>query len=385
MALSPRDARRARGFTLVELLLATALFSVLGLLMFQIASDAAEVWNDGERNRVLNQRADAAFALLAADLRHVWGGAPGVYEQDARFVSLPRRRVTGEGETARARVSQALGFTRLLHEQRTSAWLRRAGDTAGAERATSLLGNPDPTSLLPTSGLAESLYFTTRLPGADLPSLLRAVRTPIGGPDTLTDPATWDRLDRLLEGALPIADDVLHFGVEFWRPGTDAWTAAEWVEPETPAGGQPPGPPLFATTSWDSTRALASELPGHVGEESLWDGSDDATPLLVRITLVFGADLPTGRLREALSAEGRRLRVADVRFLRDDEERPEFVLVDDEWMRLAGDGTSSTELLVERGARATEASAHDLGATVRVGRTFRRVVRLPAARPGVDR
>lgn len=385
MALTIRTTRRAaRGFTLIELLLATALFAMLSLLMFRIASDAAEVWNDGERNRVLNQRADAAFALLSDDLRHTWAGVPGAAEQGARFVVLPRREELGDDERPRPRVSDGLAFTRLLHEQREAAWLRRAGDRAGAEGTTSLLGEPDADLLRPTAGLAETLVFTTLLPGDGLPSLMRVVRTPIGGARPLTDPDEWTRLDRLLPDALPIADDVLFFGVECWRPGADAWSADEYEPPAETSDDAAPPEPLFAARRWDSTRALAPGLPGHVGEDSLWDGRDDAFPSLVRLTLAFGAGLLSGRLGESMGVDDRRLVVDEVRFLRDDEERAEYVLVDHEWMRLLDAGVGSREFVVERGARGTVAAPHDEGATVRVGRTFRRVVSLPAARPRVD-
>ncbi len=383
-------SRASRGFTLVELLMATALFAVLGLLMFQIARDAADIWNSGERNRVINQGADAAFTLLATDLRHLWAGAPGAYEQDARLVSSARRQGYGQPPDLSFRRSQGLAFTRLLHEHRELTWLRRAGDAAGGQATTSLLGEPDPLLLQPTSGLAESLFFTTILPGDELPSLMRCVRTPIGGPTTLTDPERWSDVGRLLADALPIAEDVLFFGVEFWVPGAAAWSREEWVEPtpdEGAAGAMKAGKvaPIFATATWDSTRGLSDDLPTYLGEDSLWDASDDATPALVRLTLVLAAGLPTGQVRETLGIEGRRLRLTDVRFLRDDEERPEFVLVDHEWMRILEEGVTSTEIVVERGARDTEIASHATGAVARIGRTFRRVVRLPTAREKVSR
>src|SRR5258705_507522 len=84
-----------------------------------------------------------------------------------------------------------------------------------------------------------------------------------------------------------------------------------------------------------------------------------------------------GSLAEAVGPEAKVITVADGAFLRD-EETPDHVLIDDEWLAVTGiDGRT---LQVQRGARGTMPAVHVDGARVRTGRTFRRVLALQAGR-----
>ena len=357
--------RRQRGFTLLELLAAAALFSVLGVLLFQMVRSAMDVWSTGERNRELSDRANAAFELLAADLRDGWAGSAGAGVPAALLCTWRPEDDDRDGEADRRR--PLLRFTRLCHEQSTLEWLARAGDTAGGQDSVTGLAPRDPSGLRPTGGLAESLYTLASRKDAPLPALMRAVRMPAGGERSLLDPSLAEQKDRLLADAVPAADDVLFFGVQFWGPGTTGWDAG---------GG--------AFTAWDSTRGLIPpgdpDFPFGVGPASWTDSSDDIWPRLVRLTLVLdraqGA-ASAGSLAEPVGAEAKVITVADGGFLRD-EEAPDHVLIDDEWLQVTGiDGRT---LQVQRGARGTVPAVHVDGARVRTGRTFRRVLALQAGR-----
>jgi prepilin-type N-terminal cleavage/methylation domain-containing protein len=369
--------RRRSGFTLVELLAATALFAVLGTMLFQIVRGAMDIWSVGERNRELFDRATAAMDVMVEDLRVVWSGHPGATEQEARFLLGLREEDTDRDGRPELSVP-VLRFARLCHEERALSWLRRAGDVAGAQGSVTLLTGQDPAELRPTGGLAESMYTLALLPGHELPSLVRRFRAPLGGEGSLLEPDLVERPDRLLAGAVPLADGVLHLGVDCWAPDTAGWDA----DPQTE------GPP--ALSAWDSTRGLYAKadpgFPYGRGEASLLDGSDDMLPSMVRLTLVLdereGGGAGAGRLAEAMSREARRLTLASTGFLRD-QESPDHVLVDQEWMAVVGrDGRVVT---VERAARGTAVASHEAGAPVRTGRAFQRVVRLPAAREDWNR
>lgn len=361
--MSPGMPRRA-GFTLLELLTAAALFSVLGVLLFQMVRSAMDVWGTGERNRELYERASTAFDLLAADLRDGWAGAPAAGQPAELLCSWRPEDRNGDGQHERA--VPLLRFTRLCHEERSLEWLARAGDVAGGETAVTSLQPQDPGQLRPTGGLAESLYTVALPKGAKLPALLRGVRTPAGGAGSLLDPDLPERPDRILAASSVVIDDVLWFGVEFWGPGTTAW-------------GREGG----ALSCWDSTRGVLEpddpEFPFGVAG-SLADGSDDIWPRLLRITLVLDRSqgaTTAGRLVDGVSADGRRVKLAGAALLHD-EERPDHLLVEDEWM--AVQAVEGDEVAVQRGVRGTTATPHAEGAVVRAGRSFRRVIELPAGR-----
>ena len=360
--------RRARGFTLIELLAATALFAVLGTMLFQIVRGAMDIWSMGERSRELHDRAAAALDAIATDLRDVWPGAPGAAEQDSRFLLTWREEGPPGGP---AYTVPLLRFARVCHEARALAWLRRAGDVAGAEQAAQRLTGQASQELLPTGGLAESLYTLAMQPGQRLPSLVRRFRAPIGGEGSLLDAELPDRRERLLEDSIVLADQVLYFGVACWAPGTTAWEAPKG------AGGA-------ALGLWDSTRGLIppgdAGFPFGAGPASLLDGRDDVFPRRVRLTLVLDdstGDTAGGALAEPVTSESTRIELASTTFLRE-QGAPDAVLVEGEWMRVtARDGRTLT---VERGVRGTTAVSHPDGATVRAGLGYERVVELPVVR-----
>jgi prepilin-type N-terminal cleavage/methylation domain-containing protein len=368
--------RRRRGFTLIELLAATALFAILGTLLFQVVRGAMDVWAVGERNRELHDRASAVMELIAEDLRSTWPGLSGAGEQDARFL-LQYREEDVDGDAKIDLRTPVLRFARLCHEERALGWLREAGETIGAEGIATLTGEQDPAALRPTGGLAESLYTLAIRPGSALPSLIRRFRAPLGGDGSLLEPDLLLQPDRILADGVPVADQVLYFGVELWGPDTTAWQA----EPGTDQ--------VSALTAWDSTRGLV--LPGDptfpyaAGEDSLWDGSDDMFPPLARITLVLDREqgaTSSGRLAENISADARRLPLQSSTFLRA-EENPDHVLVGSEWMRVTA--IESGGLTVERGVRGTVAGTHLAGDRISVGRRFERIVELPAHRENLNR
>jgi len=388
--------RRARGFTLIEVLAATALFALLGTLLFSVVRGAMDLWTIGERNRELNDRAGAALDLLAEDLRAAWPGLPGAAEQDARFLVAQRADDRGADGTGSFSL---LAFSRLCHEQRALDWLRRAGDTPGAEDTASLAAPTDPTQLQPTGGLAEALFMLARAPGDALPSLIRRVRMPLGGKGSLLDEESWVTpaaparagiVRDGLQGAeargagvwrdgVAIADRVLWFGVQCWGPETTCWESL----PTDPATAVP------ALPVWDSTRGLAPSgaegFPLALGPASLLDGRDDVFPQRVRLTLVLERDegnATTGVLAEELSLTGTTLTLASAKLL-DDEQRPDFVLVEGEWLGVTA--IDGRKLSVTRGARGTRPAQHAAGAKVHTGRRFDRVVELPCGRENWNR
>ena len=378
MALTRQaDTAGQRAFTLVELLAATALFAVLGTMLFQMVQGGMELSARGERVRDLEEQALAVMDLMAEDLRHAWCGVGGAGEQTARFV-LENQPFGSPDHGPLLGQTALLRFSRLLHEQRSLAWLRNAGERPGAERAATLSGREDPRELLPTGGLAESLYTCAQVPDEDLPVLMRLSRSPLGGAGSLLAAEVADLERRLLWDGVRLVERVLHFSVRCWAPDTVAWQVAAESEGAS------------ASAAWDSTRGLEAlgetGLPHELAYDSLLDGRDDLFPPAVRIELVLDpysdSQLAEAQLAEDLDSESTRLSLSSGR-LGGDERAPPFVWIDGEW--LAVQRRVGGELIVERGQRGTVPSAHRRGSAVRVGQLFERVVLLPSARENFDR
>lgn len=368
---------RTQGFTLIELLASTALFAVLGAMLFQLVTGAMDLWTRGERIREVEERASAVLDLMAEDLRHSWSGWVGAGEQDARFL-LDWRTEGGASAAQPGRHSVVLRFSRLLYEARSLAWLRHAGETPAAEGAASLAREEDPRTLRPTGGLAESLYASVWLAGDDLPILVRRVRTPLGGHGSLLEPDLIQQQDRLLTDALLLAERVLYFGVQAWAPSTVAWDLPGESNGER------------ALTHWDSTRGQYAPgdpaFPFGKGPSSLDRDQDDMVPGAVLLELVIdpyeGNKRAPASLGEPLGEQASTLVLAGSGFGGDDS-RPDHIWVDGEWMAVRD--VSGRVVTVERGVRGTQAQAHEPGAPIRVGISYRRVVLLPGARQGLVR
>lgn len=369
--MSPAAARRPApaGFSLLELLVATALFAVLGALLFQVMGGAGEVWARGQRLRELEEQAAAVLEVLADDLRHLWpGGGEG-------RLLCTHRPLDGDGDGVPEQRATLLRFTRVAHEERVSPALRRAGETPLAQEHATLLGG-DPATLLPTGGLAESLYTTATLPGEALPSLVRRVRMPVGGAGSLLDPALAERPDRLLAEAVALAGRVLSFELRFWGPGTTDWDAG--------------GDGVAASRAWDSTRGIlprddAGFAHGR-GAASLLQPSDDVFPALVKVALVLdtsGDDrLGVARLAEEVGSESSTLRLTAARFRGGEQGEGGHLWIDGEWV--AVERRDGRELTVRRGQRGSLPMPHAAGAVLRAGRLYERVLAIPAARERWD-
>ncbi|MCB9899216.1 MAG: prepilin-type N-terminal cleavage/methylation domain-containing protein [Planctomycetes bacterium] len=359
---------RVRGFTLIEVLAATALFAVLGTMLFQMMSGATEIWTRGERVRDMEEQAGAALDLLTDDLRHVWCGVPGEGEQDSRFL-CEFREFDHDGDGLDDARTTTLRFTRLLHESRSVPWLRHAGERPASDGVATLTGEEDPAELQPTGGLAESLYTVVTVPGEPLPSLIRKVRTPPGGPDSLLAPELHE--ERLLDESVRLVDRVLFFGVACWTPDTRDWDAAPLE-----------GGPSFV---WDSTRGILPPDSGFAyaeGPGSLLDGHDDLWPTVVRVTLVLdpyqGSAVAPGTLADDVTAQATALRLRKA--LSGDDRQPSHVWVEGEWMDVVS--VSGRDLVVRRRALPRD---HAAGAQVRTGFSFTREVLLPSVRENLDR
>jgi hypothetical protein len=206
--------------------------------------------------------------------------------------------------------------------------------------------------------------------------LWRALRSPIGGKDSLFALALKD--EGGLDGATldPLAENVLYFGLSFLDDSVQDVNAAPDAS----------GPLVL----WDSTRGLLPAGEGYNGfrhargRESLIDPDDDVFPEAIRIAVIVTA--PPGE-RPVATTVGEipagtgsaRVELNNGQYLRRLGEIAQVVKLGQEWVSAApSDG--STLQIVQRGLFGTTPVVHPDGTKVLTGRRFERLVPLPSPR-----
>jgi len=346
--MSARTLRR--GFTLVELLLAVGLLSILILALLRLVDTSLTIWGRTDDNRELSEMSSAVMELLAADIQALEPGARGDILADWSLQDLDRDGIAG---APRQRLRLVRNVTAAELQLLTGAQLGRSLETF--ER-----------------GLVEVAWAVERGGNeADLRSqgtLMRGMRL-LDDADTLSffDPGFFGPGGKTPPGSLhELTGGVLWF---------DLWFA---TQTSILREGWKLGDGLSAcATSWDAwgrdrpdTTVSALNQPASGMPAA---GRAPLVPRRVRIELELErpSDLrQRTRLAQELPEEGSTLVVRDGRKL---PERGELVLIDEEWLKiLAVDGE---RVSVERGRRSTRPAAHPVDALVHHGwRTTREVV-----------
>lgn len=370
---------RQRGFTLIELVTAIAIFSILAGMLFQMIRNGLDIWSIGEGQRASLEKGSSVLEEIAADLRMVRAdsphGAPGA----------PVRMVSDYGffdlnlDDATDSVLQRLRFVRSCPEERFDEWIRRAGDMPGGKGASSDVSHDANLIAAAPGGLAEVAYATVAVSSktADigLLTLYRLFRTPIGGEGSLFEDQLYNEPKALAKAGVPLCGNVLYLGFEFWSRDTRSWE-------DVPNGGTGP------LTSWDSTRALLLEPDDSFNSfalarsaASLEETGDDVFPRRVRITLVLERDQDEAAvmtLTRAVTTSATSLIVDTLKPLPARKPARAFVKVEGEWVEW--NSKDGHEIKVTRGVRSTGPVPHAIGAKVHVGKTFQKIVEIPVFR-----
>lgn len=377
--MNPLHARRARGFTLVELLAAIALFGILSAMLFQMIKNGLDLWKTGETRKESIEKTTALVDQLVSDLSMlVAEQVPGATDAPVRLVS-DYGLFDLDGDKTEEAYIQRLRFVRACPEERFDARLRSAGETAGAAGTSDDLTVGGGTAARAPGGLAEIAYTTIRMPapkGTDpAPMMLvRMFRTPIASADSVFAQGALDEAKRVLQDGTVMAENVLYLGFEFWSRDTRSWTDAM----NTPEGPQ---------STWDSTRALLLDASGPnrfllaKDKTSLARADDDVVPRFVRVTLVLAQDSDEARrllLAADLPASGKSMRVGDLRPFETGSRSHRFVKIDSEW--IAYTDVAGGEVRVLRGQRGTAAVQHAEGARIHFGETIERTIEIPVYR-----
>jgi len=362
--------RRGAGFTLVELLLALGLLSVLLVALVRLLDTSLKIWDRTEVSRDLQEMGGAVLDLVAEDLWSLEAGPRGDLLGDwAKF------DVDHDGQLGG--LMPRLRFVR----QATAVDLLRATPPVSDDEELSptevRYGKIDPRekgllevcwALLPPSSVGPDerplgLLFRgeRRLEGDTLsfldPRFFNAVgKPPAGSLDLVTGGVLW------LEVVYASQTTVLSDG---WKQGEDlsdcstSWDA--WDR----------GRPDLEVTYLNTTAAGMPEV--------------DELPVLPRRVLVTvelerPADLKRRtRLLSAIAPESNELLVDDERKL---PEKDGLILVGEEWMRVLTIGPGYTTVL--RAQRGTRADVHEAGAMIHWGHAMQREIPIPTMREDWD-
>ncbi|MDP6539164.1 MAG: hypothetical protein QF903_00620 [Planctomycetota bacterium] len=343
--MKPLRASSARaqgaGLTLVELVLATGLLTVLMIAVFSLLDGSLDLWRRAETRRNLSEHAGGLVELLATDLRSL---EPG--EQGDVLAEWVRFDADGDGlaET---------GWPRLrLVRQAAAAEVARL--TAAEEEPSTLPGSLEVCwAFLPAGGSADARAEAIAWRGARL--ALDDTRR------TFFDPGFFDAASGEPDaGELEdVTGGLLWVGLSFATQTSivhDGWELGDRLE--------------HAASSWDAWNRGRPDTSVHPYNEP-GTGMPEVRerPLLPRRVRIE-IELERETDRKARTRLTEHLAASDSTFSVDDPTRvprgeDAFVNLDGEWMRVTG--VSGSRVSVRRGQRGSEPVPHEPGSMVHWG------------------
>ncbi|MDA1194622.1 MAG: prepilin-type N-terminal cleavage/methylation domain-containing protein [Planctomycetota bacterium] len=421
-----RAARRSRphasrGFTLLEILIAMALFVMLGGMVVVFLRQSLDIFYTGTRESAQLDRQDQLLPQVRADLANL--ALPASFQAPAPMPTDDMLRQKGADRPAPPPpviVRLRAGYLKLQQagdgafkdypcayiacvvadanegadrlRRRAGAVPAKGGNLQDLTPKTVIEGDKD-TRYNATGGLTEILWIAVPTDAMDPPAegglvwpailtLYRGFRSPVGHPDkSLLIPEHFDSPAEIREACRPVAEGLLHFGAAWRRVFATSWQ----VDTGVGLGDAAP----YVGPYWDSTRALEKEWPLNRGPTSLADPSDDIFPPFVRLeaTLAqptqFGAGRGEMTLREGVGAEDSVLKVSDADILmKPNLGKSRWIKVAGEWMEyeLRDVDFAKREVRVRRGMRGTKKVPHSVGDWAYVGAPATLDVRLPVYR-----
>lgn len=324
---APRPDRARRGVTLVELVLATALLSIVMVAVFSLLDGSLSLWRRTETGRSTTEQAINVMELLAHDLRSLEPGEAGdllcewvPFDTDADGVAdriFPRLRMVRQASAAEvARV--------------TAGW--KGTPPAGASlMEVSWVG-------LPAGGGPDERMEGVLWRGERLTSETERL--------SFLDPSYFDARGKPRPGEFEeVTGGLLWFGPLFATQTSivhDGWTVGDALaDAATSWDGWNRARPDSAMVEWNEPGAGMPRVDGR-----------PALPRRVRIELEF--ERPVDRLRRTRTVE--HVQAEDVLIPVEDGERlpkheDAYVLLAGEWMAVKS--VSGDRLVVKRAQRGT--------------------------------
>jgi prepilin-type N-terminal cleavage/methylation domain-containing protein len=405
-----------RTFTLIEVLVAMAILSVLGTALIMILRGGLSTWQRAEARRESYDQAQAIFQQLREDLANITPPHDTPIRSGAvesrLLCDLRHPENTTNGPTVGRGVRQRLVLVRSLKAESEHPITGHAGNAIGADTVIDLrddLAEARASRLRATGGQMEVAWVLT-----DTNDLYRGVRSPIGPPATLFDDGNYELAalpSDLTQGQAaatppkdpkgepaktlgprpallrPFAQRVIHLEFRFWSQYSRGWKTTHRTTVDTSRAES--GPLLV----WDSTRSLKlkdgrarkkKEFTTYVRAGSFDDSRDDVIPSKVRVLLVLAQEPIAGSSTFLLAEVGEtdtEIRVQEPHRLSWTEDDGGYLYIGGEWIHY--DSVSGDTVNVSpggRGNRWTVPKAHDTSELVHVGKSFVAIVDVPGFR-----
>lgn len=344
-----RDSLGRRAFTLVEIMLALGLLSLLMIAVVNLLDTSLEIWDRTESQRDLVEVGSSAVDLLARDLSSIEPGPRGDLLSEWTMWDTDRDNVAG------------LSCVRLRMVRRPSlAELHRLGapeDADLVEVCWALL--PDRSAPEKEARSVGVLYRGERWVGDDASLSFfddgffnAAGKAPAGTLNLVTGGVLWAQFSFATQTS--IVNDGWSFGDELEDCSTswDAWNRAR------------PDLELCALNAAASGMPEAKDLP--------------LMPRRIRIELEI--ERPVELKRRTRLAHAAETELPSIR-VEDPDRLPEpgaMILVEEEWMEILS--ISGQNVSVKRGQRGTRKTNHDPGVVIHHGWRISRAIPIPLYR-----
>lgn len=345
-----------RGLTLLEMMVAFAVFISLMFTLVGISSLVLDSWTRGETRKDTADRAESVLSIIENDLKSLFA------ERETPWVGPENTRTYLLGAHLHCDLDK---WNRPVLK-----FVRTGGRDEMQLRPPDLSARVPPTDMY--ADLFEVMYMFRD--GAGEATLYRGAQY-FNRNDRTRSFYTAPRIDP--NAFKPVDDGVLFLELRYWDPQTDRWDAQDTRN--VPAGRRGND----ASLRWDSSRATGPVFPYYRRNQSVAD-PDYVYPEMIRVRIILKSRALDARkvfLLDDVNESTVTLRVSTTRDIPDP---PGAIRIDGEWIEY-GRKDFSTIYASKRGAWGTAKAAHSMRSDVGFGDEYTRVVYLPLRMEAVRR
>lgn len=319
-----------RRFSLLEILVSTAILLVLGLMLVGMVRQSLQIYQQAESRKHQYQTIQLLEELLREDVAHLF---------TEEHVQSSQERIFFLAEVPTFSSTPRLSFVRTIKEEQADPLLRKAGCAPKEEGwSETFTMQFDQEKKLQAPGGLQEVFYTLGTGN----TLYRGVRSPIGGKESWAHFMEED-FSKIQTRLVPVCGRVLYFGARFWGPATKSW---EW---DTPQGGGP-------HWNWDSTRTRLSRFYYHTKRPS-------AVPLFpkkIQFFILLDAESPNEietQLTAGIQEQDLIVPVQSTAGFVFPSEGACYIQIEEEWMEVK-EISAFQFTLKKRGALNTKAKKH---------------------------